>query len=295
MTSFNAPIGPSRSIIIAAAGLVALAGTPAIAAVQATGDTELTATSSGPPSADELAKKLANPIAAMISVPFQNNFDWGAGPGGDGFQWKMNVQPVIPISLNETWNLITRTILPVIYQDDIAGTPVSKSGSQFGLGDTSVSAWFSPVKPTSSGWIWGAGPILLLPTGTDDLLGGGQWGTGPTGIALKQDGKWTYGALVSHLWGIAGDSDRADLNLTYMQPFLSYNPGGGWTYALNTESSYNWEAEQWTVPFNLMVSKMVMISNAPVQFQLGGRYYAEAPEQGPEWGLRFAIILLFPK
>src|SRR6266571_282840 len=114
----------------------------------------------------ELAKKLQNPVAALIQVPLQNNFDFGGGPSGDGFQYKLNIQPVIPISLNEDWNLISRTILPVVYQENIIGT-----SSQSGLSDTSESLFFSPKAPTSGGWIWGAGPVLLLPTATDDRLG----------------------------------------------------------------------------------------------------------------------------
>jgi hypothetical protein len=131
--------------------------------------------------AAELAKKLSNPVAALISVPLQNNFDFGAGPAGDGFQYKLNVQPVIPISLNENWNLISRTILPYVYQENIFGT-----SSQSGLSDTVQSLFFSPKAPTSSGWIWAVGPVLLLPTATDDLLGAEKWGAGPTALALKQ-------------------------------------------------------------------------------------------------------------
>ena len=140
--------------------------------------------------AAELAKKLQNPIASLISVPIQNNFDWGAGPDGDGFQYKVNVQPVIPLTLSEDWNLITRTILPIVYQEDIVGT-----SSQSGLADTLESFFFSPVQTGQGGWIWGAGPVFLLPTATDDLLGAEKWGAGPTAVVLKQQKGWTYGAL----------------------------------------------------------------------------------------------------
>ena len=131
--------------------------------------------------AAELAKQLQNPIASLISVPIQNNFDWGAGPDGDGFQYKVNVQPVIPFALSEDWNLITRTILPIVYQENIVGT-----SSQAGLADTLESLFFSPSKPTKGGWVWGAGPVFLLPTATDDLLGAEKWGAGPTAVVLKQ-------------------------------------------------------------------------------------------------------------
>jgi len=240
--------------------------------------------------AAELAKKLQNPVASLIQVPVQNNFDFGAGPSGDGFQYKVNVQPVIPISLNENWNLISRTIVPIVYQENIFG-----ASSQSGLSDTVQSLFFSPKAPTKGGWIWGAGPVLLLPTATDDLLGTEKWGAGPTAVMLKQDGGWTYGALANHLWSYAGESSRADVNATFLQPFVSFTTKKFTTFTLNTESTYDWENSQWTVPLNGIVSQLVKIGGAPLQFSLGARYYAEKPSGGPDWGLRFAVTFLFPK
>lgn len=249
--------------------------------------------STGAPAMDEaaeLAKKLSNPIASLISLPLQSNFDFGAGAAGEGFQYRLNIQPVIPMTLNDDWNVISRTVLPVVYQDNVLGAT-----SQDGLSDTVQSFFFSPKEPTAGGWIWGAGPALLLPTATDDLLGGEQWGAGPTAVVLKQVKGWTYGALANHLWSYAGDDARADVSATYLQPFLSYTTPMHTTYALNAESTYDWVGGQWTVPINLSVSQLVKIGGAPVQFQLGGRYYAEAPDSGPDWGLRFGVTLLWPK
>jgi hypothetical protein len=238
----------------------------------------------------ELAKQLSNPVASLISVPLQSNFDFGAGPNDDGFQFKLNVQPVIPFSLSEDWNLISRTIVPIVYQENIFGT-----SSQSGLSDTVQNFFFSPKAPTSGGWIWGAGPLFLLPTASDELLGTEKWGAGPTALILKQQHGWTYGALANHIWSFAGDSSRADVSATFIQPFLSYSTKTYTTFGLNTESTYDWENSQWTVPLNVSVSQLVKLGGKPVQFSLGGRYYAEKPSDGPDWGLRFAITFLFPK
>jgi len=240
--------------------------------------------------AAELAKKLQNPIANLISAPIQNNFDFGAGRNGDGFQYKVNIQPVIPFSLSEDWNVISRTILPVVYQEKIIGNT-----SQSGLADTLQSFFFSPTKPAFGGWIWGAGPVFQLPTATDELLGQEKWGIGPTAVVLRQEHGWTYGMLANQVWSFAGEDDRAYVNRTYLQPFLSYTTKKHTTFSLNTESGYDWEQEQWTVPLNLMVSQLVKIGKMPIQFQIGGRYYAEAPMYGPDWGLRFTVTFLLPK
>lgn len=237
-----------------------------------------------------LAKATLNPVASLISVPVQNNFDWGAGPNDDGFQYKLNVQPVIPISLNEDWNVISRTILPYVYQENYIGT-----SSQSGLADTIQSLFFSPVKPTSRGWIWGAGPVLQIPTATDDLLGEEKWGAGPTAVVLKQQGPWTYGALVNHVWSFAGESGRDDVNRTFLQPFVSYTTKTFTSFSVNTESTYDWQREQWTVPVNGFVQQLLKVGNQPIALQVGGRYYAEGPSGAPEWGLRFQISFLFPK
>lgn len=267
------------------------------AAVQATGDAAMSTSNTAAASSneDELAKKLANPVADLISLPFQNNFDTGHGPRGDGYQWKLNIQPVIPIHLNENWNLITRTIIPVISQEDVGGTYLNPSGTQTGLGDVLFTGWFSPVNPTSNGWILGIGPAISLPTGTERLLTSDKWAAGPSVIALKQENGWTYGLLANHLWDFAGENNRASVNNTFIQPFLNLNKQGGWTFGINSESSYNWQAGEWTVPINVFVNKVIPIGKMPTQWQLGGRYYVEKPDSGPDWGLRFSVTLLFPK
>ena len=239
-----------------------------------------------------LAKKLANPIAALISVPFQYNYDQDFGPEDDGSVSKLNIQPVIPASLNEDWNLITRVILPLVDQDDI---PVKGQGES-GLGDTVTSLFFSPKAPTSSGWIWGAGPVLLLPTASDDSLGAEKWGLGPTAVALKQSGPWTVGALANHIWSVAGEGDRDDVNATFLQPFVSYITQTKTTFGISSESTYDWENESWSVPVNATVAQMLKVGPQILQVTIGARYWLDAPDYGPEgWGIRLQLTLLYPK
>ncbi|MEZ5462027.1 transporter [Dokdonella sp.] len=243
-------------------------------------------------SADELAKQLSNPIASLTSVPLQLNWDDNVGPAEDGTKTTLNIQPVIPVSISEDWNMISRTILPIISQNDI----FPGAGSQFGLGDTTQSLFFSPKAPSASGWIWGVGPVLLIPTGTDDLLGTGKWGAGPTAVVLKQTSSgWTYGALVNQIWSFAGDDDRADVNSTYFQPFLAKGLGKGRTLSFNFESTYDWETDKATVPLNIAYSKVTRWGKQLVSLQGGVRYYVEQPQSDSQWGLRFVVTLLYPK
>ena len=252
----------------------------------------LTMTSAFADDGTEAAKKLANPIAAMISVPFQYNYDSDIGGFDTGSKSVLNIQPVIPISLNDEWNLISRTIMPVVWQDDI----FAGAGSQSGIGSISESLWFSPKAPTEDGWIWGVGPMFLLPTATNELLGGDQWGAGPTAIALKQEGHMTYGALVNHVWSFAEDKN-AKISNTFIQPFFAYVTDDAVTYSLNTESTYNWETEEWAVPINVAVSKVMKVGNQLISLQGGVGYWAVSDaDSSPEgWRARFALTFIFPK
>ncbi|MCU0751518.1 MAG: hypothetical protein MUC40_00540 [Akkermansiaceae bacterium] len=242
--------------------------------------------------AADLAQKLTNPVADLISIPVQANFDNNIGPLDDGSKLQTNIQPVIPFDLNEHWNLITRTIVPVIHQEDI----FPGAGSQFGLGDINLSLFLSPKEATAGGLIWGAGPVFLLPTATDTLLGGEKWGAGPSFVALRMQGPWTYGMLANHLWSFAGDGNRADLNNTFVQPFLAYTTPTAVTLSLQSETSYNWTTEQWSVPINVSVAKLVKIGRLPVSLQAGIGYWAESPDNGPEeFRFRLQANLVLPK
>lgn len=240
----------------------------------------------------ELAQQLSNPVAALISVPFQFNYDQNIGPTESGKRTLLNIQPVVPFSLNQDWNLISRTILPVVSQQDI----FPGAGSQAGIGDIVQSVFFSPKAPSAGGLIWGAGPVFLLPTGSDDLLSAKKWGAGPTAAVLTQQNGWTVGLLANHIWSFAGDSARADVSSTFLQPFLTYTTPTAWIYGANTESTYNWNSKQWSVPLNLSLSKVTRIDSQLVSLAGGVRYWADGPDSGPHgWGFRFTATLLFPK
>jgi hypothetical protein len=243
--------------------------------------------------AAELAKKLANPIAALISVPLQYNHDEYGGLNEDASVDRLNIQPVVPFSIGEDWNLITRTIVPLVDQQDFPLADMNESG----LGDVTASQFFSPKAATAGGWIWGVGPVELLPTASETLLGGEKWGLGPTAVALKQMGPWTVGFLGNHIVSVAGEEDRADINATFLQPFVSYIfQKTKTTVALNTESTYDWDGEAWSVPVNASIAQLFKVGPQIMQLTLGARYWAESPDNGPEdWGARAQLTFLFPK
>jgi hypothetical protein len=270
----------SNRLIVRRSSAALLAGVACSASVQAQD------------SAEELAKKLSNPVAALISVPLQLNYDQDIGPAEGGKRWTLNVQPVVPIDVDARWNLISRTIVPFVKQDDV----FPGAGSQSGLGDTVQSFFLSPKAPTASGWIWGAGPVFLLPTGSDDLLSTRKWGAGPTAVVLKQDRGWTYGALANHIWSFAGDDKRSDVNSTFLQPFLNYTTPTALTFVLNTEITYDWTGKQWSVPINALAFQVTKFGDQLVSVGGGLRYWADSPDSGPHGlGFRFVVTLLFPK
>ena len=250
----------------------------------------------------DLAKQLANPIASLISVPFQFNYDTQIGSAEKGDRLTVNVQPVIPFSLDDDWNLVSRTIMPITYQNDVSGgpSPAPFSGEDFGLGDTTLSLWLTPAQAGPSGIIWGLGPIFYLPTGTDSDLTLDKWGAGPTAVVLKQmpgaasGDTITVGLLLNHVWTFAG-SGATDISQTFMEPVLSYSTSNGYTFTVNTETSYNWTLDEWSVPVNIQVSKLTTIGDQVVQLQMGGRWWAESPTEGPkDFGLRAGITFVFP-
>lgn len=246
-------------------------------------------------SSAELAKQAVNPIAAMYSLPVQYNWDQKMGRTGNGMHSVTNIQPVLPFELNDDWNLISRTILPIIDQHGLAP---DGQADKTGIGDVTQSFFFSPKKPTDIGWILGVGPAILIPVGSNDLLSSKQWGLGPTAVALKQSNGWTRGMLANHVWGLDGSppDGKEKVNQTFLQPFLSYTNDTYTTFGVNTESTYNWQTHQWSVPVNLTVTQLLKISGQPLTIQVGPRYWADSPEGGAQsWGLRAAVAFLFPR
>jgi hypothetical protein len=245
--------------------------------------------------AAELAKKLSNPVASLISVPLQFNYDSQIGPDDRGHRFTLNLQPVIPISIGDNWNMISRTILPMTSQSDIA----PGSGKQSGLGDVTQSLFFAPKRPGSNGVIWGLGPAFLLPTATDGMLGSKKWGLGPTAVVLKQSSGLTYGFLVNQIWSIASvasDRDRPPHSALFFQPFLSYTTPKAWTYGVNAESSYDWHAHEAAVPLNLSVQKLNKFGTLPVSFTAGLRYWMATSDTNPHgWGFRMTVSFVFPE
>ena len=241
-----------------------------------------------------LAKAAQNPIADMISLPFQNNTNFDVGPL-EKTQDILNIQPVLPFSLNQDWNLITRTIVPLISQPAFA----PDQDREFGLGDVQFSAFLSPKKVVN-GWVWGVGAIAQLDTATDNRLGQGAWGVGPTAVALHLGKTWVYGALINNVFSVSEEEGRSSVNQMLLQPFINYNfpdsPGRYLTFA--PVITADWEAdsgEQWVVPLGLGIGQIMRFGKQPVNLQGSAYYNVEKPDNGASWQLRLQLQLLFPK
>lgn len=238
-------------------------------------------------SAQELADKLANPVASMISFPLQNNADWGIGPY-NGSKYTLNIQPVIPVKLGKNLNLITRYILPVVDQYDISG----EGNHEFGLSDATVSGFFSPSKPSKL--IWGVGPAVLVPTGTENFLSTRKWGAGPTVLALHQSAGLTAGLLANQIWSFAGQRDRGQVNQLFLQPFFTHNWKSGAGVGLNAEITANWAAKETTAFVNPIFMGLTKFGKQPVQLAVGPRIPVAGPSHSKaNFGLRAVLIFVF--
>lgn len=241
-------------------------------------------------SPEELAKKLSNPVAALISIPFQNNLDVGIGQN-NGSKNTLNFQPVIPITLSPKLNLITRFIIPIISQHNINGDGTTQNG----LADAVVSAWFSPAEP-KNGVIWGIGPVFLVPIATNDMSGTKKFGVGPTALILKQSNGWTVGGLVNQIWSVAGDPNRSDVSQMFIQPFMSYNWKSGAGLGLNAEITQNWISSTTSAFINPTVTAVTKLGAQIVSLAIGPRIQVVAPSGSmADFGVRAAVTFVFPK
>jgi hypothetical protein len=244
-------------------------------------------------SAEELAKLAQNPVGNLISVPFQNNTNLNYGPE-EKTQNILNIQPVIPVSINEDWNVITRTILPVISQPELA----PNVSSQQGIGDTVFTAFLSPANPGH--WIWGVGPVLQLPTHNNSELGNGNWGAGPSIVLLhlEKGSPWVYGVLMNNVWALSKDRQGGKYNNGLMQPFINYNFKSGLYLTSSPILTVDWQAsneDQWTVPIGGGVGKIFHFGKLPVNSSIAAYYNVEKPEFGADWQIRAQVQLMFPK
>jgi hypothetical protein len=293
------PVGAGRlamhatsRLITLSVGLLALSllstGAPAQSAAPATAPDAASAED-----ATALAKKLQNPIGDLYSFPFQNNTNFNTGPN-KGTQDILNVQPVIPVHINDDWTIITRTILPLIWQPSLQPARTVP----FGTGPTTFSAFLSPANPVN-GWLWGIGPAIQVPTISSATLGSNVWGAGPTGVLVYMKGPWVAGVLANNVWSFGGTSEPGGTkyNMFLVQPFVNYNFGEGWYVGTSPIITANWLTSgnnAWTLPLGGNVGRVVKIGGKlPVNFSIGAYYNALRPEYGSTWQLRTQVTLIF--
>ncbi len=244
--------------------------------------------------AEALQKATQNPVASLISVPVQDNTNFGVNPGYRN-QNVLNIQPVIPIGISKDWNLLVRWIAPIVYQP--VNAPGAPETGEYGLGDMVPTFFLSPKKPGKL--IWGVGPVFQLPTATNTYLGQGKLGIGPSIVLLTQPGHWTLGILANNVWSIAGNGYRPDVNQFLLQYFINYNLKKGWIITWQPTLTANWEATnqqgQWTVPFGGGIGRIMKLGNQPVL--LTTQFYGNAvhPQSTPAWSMKLQISFLFPK
>jgi hypothetical protein len=261
--------------------------------------TPLVSSASASLSSADVAKELQNPVGGLISVPLESRMDFGPA---STLRYTLNLQPVIPFEVTPDWLVVSRTILPFVYSqkpagspslDNVGESPVGNGAKVGGIGDLTQSFFLAPKEPMN-GWIWGAGPVLRLPTASRSEFGEGRWGAGPTAVLLRQDAAWTWGMLANHIWSCAGWGPRS-VSTTYLQPFLAYTTESLTSFGLGTETAYDWTGRQWMVPLDVSVSQLVNVGRMPVDIGLGVRAYAQRPDGGPDWGLKLSITFVFPK
>ena len=278
------PNRPTPSILAIFAVALMATITGSAAAQQAT-STEVVS------DAQAMAEEVANPLTEVTFFPVRVNFDRDVGPL-DGKQTAVNVQPLTSFDLNEDWNLLSRTIVPFIYEDDV----LDERSSSSGLGDITQSFFLSPEVTSADAWAWGAGLIVSLPTASKDEFGVDHYTAGPTAIAVKETGPWVYGGLVSYSHSIERDDGDPKVDAFFVQPFVDYTTDNAVLYELTTEASFDREEDEWSIPLEFTVNKFFEVGNMVMAVGGGLRYWIESPDSGPEgWGVNISVYFFLPK
>jgi hypothetical protein len=278
-------------LILAACPWMPAQKNPTAGAAGATASSPADDKSQGPHSADELRKATQNPVADLISVPFQNNTAFDIGPSSR-IQDVLEIEPVIPVHLTKNWMLINRIIQPLVWQP-YTNQP---TGGEYGFGDMNPEFFISPRKPGKV--IWGVGPALVIPTATNTILGQGKLSLGPGFVALTQPRHWTLGVLTNNVWSVAGTGSRPDVNQFLLQYFINYNMKKGWYIDIAPIITADWKASSgdvWTVPVGGGVGRLMKIGFQPMS--MSAQFYGNAvhPSGASPWGMRIQIALLFPR
>jgi hypothetical protein len=239
--------------------------------------------------ATRLAKATQNPVADLVSLPFQFNFNTGGG-FDDATFFNLNFQPVVPVKgVLKKYTVILRTIVPYLSIPTPVGT------RQGGLGDIQAQLFATPAE--SGKIIWGVGPIFSFPTATNDLARTGSWAIGPTAVVLTMTGPWVLGGLLNNLWTFSDDGGSPEVNQLLFQPFVNYNFGKGWAASFSPIITANWDAadgEEWTVPLGAGISKTTVFNRRPMSLSMQYYHNVEHPTASAGDQLRFQISFLYP-
>jgi hypothetical protein len=237
---------------------------------------------------EEMAKKLANPISNMISMPIQWSYSGQMGANQQGSNQTVLLQPVAPFNLGGGDLFIVRPILAAEAMNNLNGF------SGFGVSNITIESFYAPQ--TGSSWIWGVGPYVTAPINNTGNFGSQQTGVGMTGVVLNRDGPWTYGLLGYRSWSTGGSAAYGTQNNLYGQPFIAYTTKTAWTYSANMQALYNYDTGRTSNPLYVGVSKLEVFDKQPVQFSLGATYYLSSTPEGPQgWGARATLTFIFSK
>jgi hypothetical protein len=236
----------------------------------------------------KIAKELSNPIASLVSVPFQYNYSRGIGANQAGTEQTLIFQPVIPFDLGGGDAFILRPIVANAREVNVNGF------SAYGVANVTIESFYAPN--TGSSWIWGVGPYAVSPSGNSGYFGSQQTGAGVTGVVLNRDGGWTYGLLAYQSWSVGGNPTFGTQNNLYGQPFIAYTNKDAWTFTVQTQAQYNYDSHRTNNPLYMGVSKLEVIDKLPISFSAGPTYYISNTPGGPSgWGGRATITFVFPK